>query len=147
MKSLEGARNIIDYITVFAKTQEEHDQRPMKVFQRLRAKNITLNKSSNCEYNMNAVELFGYHINSDGMSADSKNIDASKSAASPQNAGKLRSLLRLAKYVSRFILNYATIVAPLRILTNQKTTWHWVKKNNLHLANRRKTNHGPYGLF
>lgn len=102
MESLEGARNIIDYIIVFTKTQEEHDQRPMKVLQRLRGKNITLNKSSNCEYNMNAVDFFGYHINSDGMSADPKKIDASKSAASPQNAGELRSLLGLAKYVSRF---------------------------------------------
>lgn len=43
-------------------------------------------------------------------------------------SGELRGLLGLANYVSRFIPNYVTIVAPLRILTYQKTTFHWVKE-------------------
>ena len=77
---------------------------------------------------MNAVEFFVYHIILDGMSADPKKIDAIKSATAPQTAGELCSLLGLANYVSRFIPNYATIVAPLRILTHQKTTWHWGKE-------------------
>lgn len=44
LEGLKGARNISDDITVFAKTQEEHDLRLMNVPQRLRKKNITLNK-------------------------------------------------------------------------------------------------------
>ena len=43
-------------------------------------------------------------------------------------SGELRGLLGLANFVSRFIPNYVTIVAPLRILTYQKTTFHWVKE-------------------
>ena len=39
-------------------------------------------------------------------------------------SGELRGLLGLANYVSRFIPNYVTIVAPLHILT----TFHWVKE-------------------
>lgn len=62
------------------------------------------------------------------MSADPKKIDAIKSATAPQNAGELRSLLGLANYVSRFIPDFATIVAPLRSLTHQNTTWQWSKK-------------------
>lgn len=62
------------------------------------------------------------------MSADPKKIDAIKSATAPQNAGELRSLLGLANYVSRFIPDFATIVAPLRTLTHQNTTWQWGKK-------------------
>lgn len=45
-----------DDIIVFAKTQEEHDQRLKKVLQRLREKNITWNKQK-CEFKKNAVEL------------------------------------------------------------------------------------------
>lgn len=54
-------------------------------------------------------------------------IDAIKSATAPQNAGEL-SPLGLANYVSRFIPDFATIVAPLRTLTHQNTTWQWGKK-------------------
>ena len=88
LEGLENTRNIIDYINVFAKTQEEHDQKLKKVLQRLWEKNITLNKSK-CEFYKNAVEFFGYHFSSDGISADPKKIDAIKSAAVPQNAGEL----------------------------------------------------------
>lgn len=71
---------------------------------------------------------FGYHFSAEGVSADPKKIDARKSATAPQNAGELRSLLGLANYVSRFIPDFATIVASLRTLTHQNTTWQWGKK-------------------
>lgn len=90
-------------------------------------KNITLNKSK-CEFNKNSVEFFGYCFSAEGVSADPKKIDAIKSATAPQNAGELRSLLGLANYVSRFIPDFATIVAPLRTLTHQNTTWQLGKK-------------------
>lgn len=86
-----------------------------------------MNKSK-CEFNKNSVEFFGYCFSAEGVSADPKKTDAIKSATSPQNAGELRSLLGLANYVSRFIPDFATIVAPLRTLTHQNTTWQWGKK-------------------
>lgn len=127
IEGLEGARNISDDIIVFAKTQEEHDRRLKNVLQRLREKNITLNKSK-CEFNKNSVEFFGYCFSAEGVSADPKQVDAIKSATAPQNAGELCSLLGLANYVSRFIPDLTTIVAPLRTLTHQNTTWQWGKK-------------------
>lgn len=86
-----------------------------------------MNKSK-CEFNKNSVEFFGYCFSAEGVSADPKKIDAIKSATAPQNAGELRSPLGLANYVSRFIPDFATIVAPLRTLTHQSTTWQWGKK-------------------
>lgn len=86
-----------------------------------------MNKSK-CEFNKNSVEFFGYCFSAEGVSADPKKIDAIKSATAPQNAGELRSLLGLANYGSRFIPDFATIVAPLRTLTHQNTTWQWGKK-------------------
>lgn len=127
LEGLEGARNISDDIIVFAKTKEEHDRRLKNVFQRLREKNITLNKSK-CEFNKTFVEFFGYHFSAEGVSADLKKIDAIKSATAPQNAGELRSHLGLANYVSRFIPDFATFVALLRTLTHQNTGWQWGKE-------------------
>ena len=48
-----------------------------------------------------------------------------RNASPPQNASDNKSLLGMTQYVSRFILNYATITAPLRLLTRQDMPWKW----------------------
>ena len=43
----------------------------------------------------------------------------------PENASKVRSLLGMAQYVSRYIAEYATITSPLQALTKIETPWQW----------------------
>ena len=124
LEGLEGVRNLSDDIIIFAVNQDEHDKRLEATLQRLRERGITLNRSK-CEFNKTSVEFFGYVFSSKGLSADPKKIDAIKSAEAPNNVSELRSFLGLANYVSRFIPNFATIVAPLRTLTHKDVKWNW----------------------
>ena len=48
LEGIDGAMNISDDILVAGKTHEEHEQNLRAVFQRLREKGLTLNKSK-CE--------------------------------------------------------------------------------------------------
>ena len=59
------------------------------------------------------------------MHMKSEKIKSIKNAPRPTNASEVRSHLGTAQYVSRFIANFATIVAPLRELTRQDEPWHW----------------------
>ncbi|KAK3092635.1 hypothetical protein FSP39_005203 [Pinctada imbricata] len=129
LEGIEGVRNLSDDIIVHAKTQEEHDDRLKATLQRLRERNITLNKSK-CEFNRDKVEFFGYVFSNKGLSADPKKITAIKEAKPPANVSELRSFLGLANYVSRFIPNFASIVSPLRTLTHKNVTWRWEKVEN-----------------
>ena len=43
----------------------------------------------------------------------------------PESIGEVKSLLGMAQYVSRYIPNYATITAPLRLLTKKDKSWQW----------------------
>lgn len=137
LEGLEGARNISDDIIVFAKTQEEHDRRLMNVLQRLREKNITLNKSK-CEFNKNSVNFFGYHISAEGVSADPKKIDAIKSATAPQNAGELRVF---SDWPITYLDSYRT-AQPLwlhyALLPTKTQHGSGARRNNLHLKNSRR---------
>ena len=59
LEGINGAINISDDILVFGKSQEEHDQNLRCVFQRLKEKGLTLNRSK-CEFSKGRLEFFGY---------------------------------------------------------------------------------------
>ena len=124
LNGLEGVRNISDDIIIFAKDQESHDRRLRECLQRLREKNITLNKAK-CKFNKSEVDFFGYIFSKQGMRPDPEKVKAVKDAERPTTPAEIRSLLGLANYVSRFIPDFATIAAPLRLLTHKDVEWKW----------------------
>ena len=69
-----------------------------------------------------------------GMSSDLAKVEAIKQADPPTSVSDVRSLLGMTNYVSRFISNYADIVAPLRELTHKgvEFKWHEVHQKALH---------------
>ena len=57
LEGIDRAINISDDILVFGKTHNEHNRNLWVVFQRLRKKGLTLNKSK-CEYSKDKLEFF-----------------------------------------------------------------------------------------
>ena len=90
LTGLPGCKNISDDIIVFGKGKDEHDKNLRGVLQRLKD-----NNKDKCEF--------------------SKKVEAIRNASPTQNASDIKSLLGMTQYVSRFIPNYATITAPLRL--------------------------------
>ena len=124
---LKGVINISDDILVHGKTQQEHDTNLEACLQRLREKNLTLNRSK-CRFNKSRVEFYGHVFGAEGVSPDPKKITALRESDRPKNVEELRSFLGLAQYCSRFIGNFASIAEPLRKLTKMDATWTWKKK-------------------
>ena len=56
----------------------------------------------------------------DGTKPDAKNVTNLQEATRPSNKAELRSFLRMAGYSKRFILDFASIVQPLRKLLKEK---------------------------
>jgi len=77
---------------VFGKSQEEHDQHLRAVFQRLREKGLTLNKSK-YEYSKDTLEFFGYVFSKEGISPDPKKGKEVVNLSTPSTASEVRSLL------------------------------------------------------
>ena len=121
--------NISDNILVSGKTHEEHDQNLRAVFQRLREKGLTLNKSK-CEYSKDKLEFFGYVFSKDGISPDPKKVEDVVNFHTPLTASEVRSLLGMTNYCSRFIPDYATKTEPLRKLTHKDQPWCWTAEHD-----------------
>ena len=74
LEGIDGAKNISDDILVFGKSHEEHARNLRAVFQRLREKDLTLNKSK-CEYSKDKLEFFGYVFSKDDIAPDPKKVE------------------------------------------------------------------------
>ena len=118
LEGTDGAKNISDDILVFGKSQKEHDQHLRAVFQRLREKGLSPNKSK-CEYSKDKLEFFGYVFSKEGMSSDPKKVEEVVNLSTPSTASEVRSLLGMTNYCSRFIPDYATKTELLRKLTHK----------------------------
>lgn len=130
LQGLQGVKNMSDDIIVYGETQEQHNTRLRKVMERLRERNITLNRPK-CEFNKQKLSFFGYVFSAYGISADPAKIQAIKSAKSPTNTSEVKSFLGMTNYVSRFIQDYSTITQPIRILTQKNMVWKWETKQQL----------------
>jgi hypothetical protein len=121
---LQDARICPNDIIVYGKDKLEHDRNLKAVLDRLQSNNAKLNKDK-CNFAQSKVRFYGHIFSKDGLAPDPKKIDALINAPPPTNQKEVKSLLGLASYMSRFIPNYATLTAPLRILTHQDAEWKW----------------------
>ena len=81
-----------------------------------------------CEFNKESIEFYGFVFGKNGISPDSKKVDAVQKMETPTSAKEVRSFLGLTNYVSRFIPQYATVTKPLRDLTKKNAPWTWEKE-------------------
>ena len=124
LQDINGVRNVSDDIIVYGRTQKEHDEALRQVLQRLRDKNLTLNRDK-CEFNRESITFLGHTLSKNGIEAEKRKIDAIQDTARPTCAKEVRSFLGLVNYVARWIPNFATLAEPLRKLTRKTVEWTW----------------------
>ena len=124
LERLDGCINISDDIIIYGKDQQDHDKNLQAVFERLKQKNLTLNKSK-CLFSQKEVKFFGYIFSENGISADPEMVESIKNAKKPTTPSEVKSFLGMTEFVSRFIPQYSTLTEPLRKLTRENETWVW----------------------
>ena len=124
ISDIPNVKNISDDVIIYGANVQEHDKALHAVLARFQELNLTLRKDK-CQFYMPRIEFFGMIFSGQGMSADPAKIEAIKQADAPSSVSDVRSLLGMANYVSRFIRNYADIVAPLRDLTHKGAEFKW----------------------
>ena len=124
ISDIDNCMNTSDDILVYGVTQADHDKALRQVFQRLKDRNLTLNKGK-CEFNRDSIDFYGFTFGQGGVSPDAKKVDAIRKMKVPTTAKEVRSFLGLTNYVSRFIPQYSDMTKPLRDLTKKETQWEW----------------------
>lgn len=127
----------LDDLIVFGRSLEEHEERLLKVLDRLREVGLKLSLDK-CQICMPEVKYLGHIVSAQGVSPDPAKIEAVTSWPKPTNLKTLQSFLGFCGYYRRFIENYAAIVKPLTDITKgygprQKVLKHASKPTNTYL--------------
>ena len=124
ISDIPNVKNISDDVIIYKLNVQEHDKALHAVLTRFQELNLTLRKDK-CQFYMPRIEFFGMVFSAQGMSPDPAKVKAIKQADPPTSVSDVRSLLGMTNYVSRFICNYADIVAPLCDLTYKGVEFKW----------------------
>jgi hypothetical protein len=104
---------------------EEHAKHLRKVFQRLR-ENKLYAKFKKCEFGVMKVDFLGHRITQEGLKMNDHKVKVTLDWELLKSVPALRSFLGLASYYSKFIKNFAKIIAPLtNLLKKSGRTYKW----------------------
>ncbi|XP_038574937.1 uncharacterized protein LOC119902683 [Micropterus salmoides] len=128
----------LDDLIVFGRSLEEHEERLLKVLDRLGEVGLKVSLDK-CQFCLPKVKYLGHIVSADGVSPDPSKIEAVTSWPQPMDLKGLQSFLGFCGYYRRFIANYSAIVRPLTELTKgygptQKSKKHVKDQNKSYLA-------------
>lgn len=122
MEKAVGDMNLIqvlvylDDLIVFGKTLEEHEERLLKVLDRLEECGLKISIDK-CQFCQPQVKFLGHIVSAKGVATDPEKVSAVTHWKTPTDLKSLRSFLGFCGYYRRFIANYSAIVRPLTDLT------------------------------
>lgn len=102
----------LDDLIVFGRTLEEHEERLLKVLDRLGEVGLKLSVDK-CQICLSRVKYLGHIVSAEGVAPDPDKIEAVTTWPKPTNLKTLQSFLGFCGYYRRFVQNYSAIVRPL----------------------------------
>jgi len=93
------------------------------VFRALRKARLTL-KPAKCMFGADKLDFLGFTL-SRGVIQPGPKVHTIKTFPRPTDAHEVRLFLGLTRYFRRFVVNYAKLVAPLRLLTGKDVPYVW----------------------
>lgn len=106
----------LDDIIVFGRTLEEHEERLLKVLDRLKECGLKVSIDK-CQFCQPQVRYVGHIVSAAGVSPDPEKIEAVTQWKMPVDIKSLRSFLGFCGFYRRFVKDYSKIVRPLTELT------------------------------
>ncbi len=106
----------LDDIIVFGRTLEEHEERLMKVLDRLEEWGLKVSIDK-CQFCQPQVKYIGHVVSAAGIAPDPENASAVTRWEEPTDLKSLRSFLGFCGFYRRFIKGYSSVLRPLTELT------------------------------
>ena len=123
-EDIDGVEVVVDDLLIWGETEEEHDIRLKQVLERAKRRNVKLNRDKS-QIKREQISYVGHVIGKDGIKPDPKKVEAIVKLNAPTGKEELQRFLGMTTYLAKFIPNYSQVSAPLKILLEKSTEWHW----------------------
>ena len=117
----------IDYILVYSKNKEKHENHLHVILQTLRERQL-FSKLNKCEFWLDQISFLGHVVSNDGILVDPSKVEAVLSWKRPTTVSEIRSLMGMAGYYRRFIEGFSKIFLPLTRVTQKNAKFVWSKE-------------------
>lgn len=107
----------LDDIIVISSTFEEHVSLLLRVLDKLRHANLTVNFEK-CKFFRSQLKYLGYVVDARGLRTDPEKVDAILNFPTPTNKKELKRFLGTATWYRRFVPEFSTVAGPLNKLTS-----------------------------
>ncbi len=123
-EGIEGVEIIVDDILVWGTDMDSHNTHLVRALDKCRERGLKLNKDK-CDIGKNKITYVGHTLTDMGLRPDHVKVEAIHQMDKPDSVEAIQRFLGMVKYLSKFIPNFSQISAPLRLLTEKETEWHW----------------------
>ncbi|PFX15397.1 Retrovirus-related Pol polyprotein [Stylophora pistillata] len=134
LETIKGTSEI-EYKTAFVSTDEKVTIAQQEVIMCVHPKRQTVEDYvstetlqpglDKCALGMCELKFLGHVISAEAIRPDPDKVKAIADAPVPQNQAELRSFLGSITYLAQFVSNLATVITPLRYLTQKGVVWKW----------------------
>lgn len=107
----------LDDIIIISSTFEEHVSRLLRVLDKLKNANLTVNFEK-CKFFRSELRYLGYVVDARGLRTDPEKVEAIINFPTPTNRKELKRFLGTATWYRRFVPNFSTVAGPLNKLTS-----------------------------
>ena len=114
----------LDDIIIFSKSTAEHYKHLQIVLQLLRRHKLYANLGK-CNFVQPELQFLGHVVGAGGLRVDPKKVAIVQDWPAPRDRTALQKFWGLANYFRKFIIGWATLVAPLQLLLKQSTAYAW----------------------
>jgi len=129
MAGLIGIKCLVylDDIIIYGKNLNDHNQKLIDVFERLRIHNLKI-EPDKCEFLKKECLFLGHIISEHGIKPDPNKITSVMNFPAPKNVKQIKSFLGLSGYYRKFINNYSSIANPMTNLLKKDVKFNWDDK-------------------
>ena len=101
---------------------EDHDRNFKSLLDRCMEPNIKLNKKK-FTFKCDDVQFIGHRLAKEGLKPDPAKVRAILNMKKPDDVAAVHRLMRLVKYLSKFLSDLSQICEPIRRLTHKDVPW------------------------